>query len=90
MHKKILINSAFENYGPQKVRAARAWLRWSLDDANKITKIARTYISQIELGLRNATDEEKAGLYEAFRAHGVLMTEDGLEAIEAEETNQKG
>jgi hypothetical protein len=87
-NKKIILD-AFQAHTAAKIRAARAWLRWSLDDAQELSGIPRTYISQIEVGRRIMTEGEAMTLHRLFREHGVNIVANGLEAVEAEKTNPK-
>ena len=67
--------------GPAKLRAARAWLRWSLDDAAHKTSITRAYLSYYENGRPALTDADYLKLFEAFQAAGLEVTEHGLQAL---------
>lgn len=71
----------FGENGPQKLRAARAWLRWSLDDIAQKTGIPRAYISYYENNRPALNEADYLRLYEAFLKAGLQVTEDGLQAM---------
>lgn len=81
------INLSFEILFPEKLRAARAWLRWSLNEAHKYTGVPRTYISEAELGKRNLSSGEKLALYRTYEEHGVRITAHGVECALYSATN---
>lgn len=68
----------FSENGPEKLRAARAWLRWSLDETAKQTGVIRAYISYYENGRQVLKGEELAAICNAFLNEGLEITEDGL------------
>jgi transcriptional regulator with XRE-family HTH domain len=86
MHNAKKINAErakemFAQNGPEKLRAARAWLRWSLNDIAQKTGIPRAYISYYENNRPALNDADYLRLYEAFVNAGLQVTEDGLQAL---------
>jgi transcriptional regulator with XRE-family HTH domain len=71
----------FADNGPAKLRAARAWLRWSLDDIAERSGIPRAYISYFENGRPALTENDLAKLLDQFLQAGLELTETGLQAL---------
>jgi hypothetical protein len=67
---------------PAHIRAARAWLGWTLDDAEAKSGISRDSISRFELDKKNFGAKSREKIFATFLAAGIELRPDGLRVIE--------
>jgi transcriptional regulator with XRE-family HTH domain len=66
---------------PAHLRAARAWLDWTLEEAAIHSGYTLYTLSRIECGAQPFSKKAQANLAKVFEHFGVRFTERGIEAV---------
>ena len=68
----------FSYISPSHIRAARAWLGWTLDETGKKTGLSRKTIWRYEVSKARITDESASRIHAVFLESGIELSYDGL------------